>query len=95
MTKILILTCSLIAFASLANGCSSHETAPEAEFGDAVHNVMNSQIHDYEAAIHPNPNAVEGSDPYRLDAVLNAHREDVGNAEEVQQPISISVGGRQ
>ena len=53
---------------------------------------MNSQIHDYEAAIHPNPDAVEGSDPYRLETALQGHRQDVANPQAVQQPITISVG---
>ena len=92
MTKKFILTYPLIVLALLASGCNRNPTIPEAEFGEAVRNVMNSQIHDYEAAIHPNPDAVEGSDPYRLETALQGHREDVANAQEVQQPITISVG---
>ena len=92
MTKNIILTCPLLALALLASGCNRNPTIPEAEFGEAVRNVMNSQIHDYEAAIHPNPDAVEGSDPYRLETALQGHREDVANPQEVQQPITISVG---
>jgi hypothetical protein len=95
MTKKLILTYPLIVLALLASGCNRHPTIPEAEFGESVRDVMNSQIHDYEAAIHPNPDAVEGSDPYRLDAALNAHREDVASPQETQQPISISFGAQQ
>lgn len=94
MTNRIILTCPLIAVALLASGCNRQPTIPDAEFGEAVRGVMNSQIHDYEAAIHPNPDAVEGSDPYRLDAALNAHRADVANAQEVKQPVTISIGGR-
>jgi len=92
MTKKFILTYPLIVFALLASGCNRNPTIPEAEFGEAVRNVMNSQIHDYEAAIHPNPDAVEGSDPYRLETALQSHRGDVANPQEVQQPITISVG---
>ncbi len=90
MTKNIILTCSLLVAAVLASGCSRLPTIPDAEFGEAVRNVMESQIYDHEAAIHPNPNAIEGSDPDRLDAALNAYREDVTQPQEVQQPISIS-----
>jgi hypothetical protein len=53
---------------------------------------MNSQIYDFEAAIHPNPDAIEGSDPYRLDAALNVHRTDVAEPQEIQQPITINLG---
>ena len=92
MTKKFILTCPLLVIAFLATGCNRQPTIPDAEFGESVRRVMNSQIHDYEAAIHPNPDAVEGSDPYRLDAALQGHREDVANPQDVQQPITISVG---
>jgi hypothetical protein len=92
MTKNIILICPLLVVAVLASGCSRQPTIPAAEFGETVRNVMESQIHDHEAAIHPNPDAVEGGDPYRLNAVLNAHREDVANPQEVRQPITISVG---
>ncbi len=95
MTKNMILTCSLLFAAVLIGGCNRQPTIPDAEFGEAVRNVMQSQINDYEAAIHPDPNAVEGSDPYRLDAVLSAYREDVAVPAEVQQPLTISLGGTQ
>ena len=95
MNRNMILTCSLILFAVIVGGCDSQPTIPDAEFGEAVNNVMQSQINDYEAAIHPDPNAAEGSDPYRLDAALNAHRQDVSAPAEVQQPLTISLGGTQ
>lgn len=78
----------LAAFAAV--GCSDHSTVPE--FGETVRNVMESQIHDHEAAIHPKPEAVEGSDGYRLDNALEAHRNDVARPEQIQQPVTISVG---
>ena len=92
MTKILTLICPLLVVALLTSACSRNQTIPEAEFGEAVRGVMNSQIHDYDAAIHPNPDAVEGSNPYRLENALQRHREDVAIPQEVQQPITISVG---
>ena len=94
MTKNIILTYPLIVLALLATGCNRHPTIPEAEFGETVRDVLNSQIHDYEAAIHPNPDAVEGSDPYRLEAALQGHRADVSNPQEVQQPVTISLGNQ-
>jgi len=95
MNKNMILTCSLFFVAALGSGCNRQPTIPAAEFGEAVNNVMQSQINDYEAAIHPDPNATEGSDPYRLDAALNAYRQDVSAPAEVQQPLTISLGGAQ
>ena len=95
MTKNIIVISSLLFATVLSSGCSRQPTIPDAEFGEAVRNVMQSQINDYEAAIHPDPNAVEGSDLYRLDAALQAYREDVAAPAEVQQPITISLGGTQ
>ena len=51
MTKIIILTCPLLVAAVFASGCSRQPTIPVAEFGETVRNVMESQIHDHEAAI--------------------------------------------
>lgn len=89
MTKNIILGGSLLIAALLVSGCSRQPTTPAAEFGATVHAVMGSQIHDAEAAINPNLDAVKGGDPYRLDAVLDAHRADVSAPQEVQQPIVI------
>ena len=93
MTRNIILTCSIFFIAVLGSGCNRQPTIPEAEFGEVVNNVMHSQINDYEAAIHPDPDASEGSDPYRLDAALDAHRADVSAPAEVQQPLTLNVGG--
>lgn len=92
MIKNLILTCSLLIPVLLAVGCSRQPTVPEAEFGDTVRNVMDSQIHDYEAALHPPPEAVEGSDPDRLNNAVGAYRNAITEPQQVQRPINISVG---
>ena len=92
MTKNLILTSPLLIAVAIASGCGNQmTTVPEAEFGDAVRNVMEYQIYDYEAALHPTPNAIEGIDPDRINAVIDEYRGDVSDTEAVQQPISISV----
>ncbi len=83
---------TVICAVAIAAGCSRQPTVPAAEFGESVRSVMNSQIYDFEAAIHPNPDAIEGSDPDRLDAALNAHRTDVAQPQEIQQPITINLG---
>ena len=97
MTKNIILIFPLLIVAALASGCSRQPTipdAPDAAFGDAVRSVTNSQIYDFEAAIHPDPDAIEGGDPYRLDAALDAHRGDIANPQEVQRPVTISIGNQ-
>ncbi len=95
MTIKLFLTCPLLVAIAIASGCSRQPTIPAAEFGEAVRNVFEYQIHDYEAALHPLPDAVEGSDPDRLNAVLEAYRNDAASAQEAPRPpISINIGGQ-
>ncbi len=91
MTRNLILAGPLLIAIAIASGCSSQPT--DAEFGDAVRNVMDSQIHDYDAALHPPPDAIEGSDPDRLNAVIDAYRRGAGEAQEAPPPVSITIGG--
>jgi len=94
MTIRTTLICPLITAAALVCGCAQQATTLDSEFGDSVRNVMQSQVHDPEAAANPDPNAVEGADPYRLDTALGVHRGDVAQPQQVQQPISINVGSR-
>ena len=93
MTRNPILTGLLLIAIAIASGCSGQSTVPAAEFGDAVRNVMEYQIHDYEAALHPPPDAVEGSDPDRLNAVIDAHRKGAAEAQEGPPPVIINIGG--
>ncbi len=88
MTTKLILAGPLFVAIAIASGCSRQPTVPAAEFGDAVRHVMEHQIHDYEAALNPPPGAIEGSDPDRLNAVIEAYRKDAGEA------VSITLGRR-
>jgi hypothetical protein len=92
MTKTLFQICIVPVFMLLSTACSNQPIAPKVEFGDTVRSVMEKQIHDLEAAMNPNPDAIEGSDPYRMDANLEAYRNEVGQAKEVQQPITINTG---
>ena len=93
MTTNLILTGLLLIATAIASGCSGQSTVPAAEFGDAVRNVMEYQIHDYEAALHPPPDALEGSDPDRLNTVIDAHRKGAAEAQEAPPPVTIRIGG--
>ena len=92
MTNKYTLTALLLA--TFVGGCSQQPTVPPVPFGETVRSVLESQIHDHEAAIHPNPNATEGSDPDRLNAALEAYRTDVGQPQEVSQPILINTGNQ-
>ena len=90
MTRNLILASLLLIAIAIASGCSSQPT--DTEFGDSVRNVMEYQIHDYEAALHPPPDAVEGSDPDRLNTVIDTYRKGAGEAQEGPPPVNINIG---
>ncbi len=86
-----------LAVVWITAGCESLSSLtgpdePEVAFGGAVRAVMNAQIHDYDAAINPAPEAVEGSDPNRLNNVVTTYREHISKPEEVRQPLELSVG---
>ena len=70
---------------AIAGGCVGQPLV----IGETVRTVMESQIYDYEAAIHPDPNAVQGGDPYRLDAALNLYRTNVAEPQAIQVPFPI------
>ncbi len=91
ISKFILIASILIAFA-MASSCSYQGAGSHAHFGEAVRNVTAYQIHDYDAAVHPTPDAVEGADPDRLNTVLEAYRGDVADAKDVQQPINVNVG---
>ena len=92
MTNKLILIGSILIVVAMTSSCSYQQSGSSAHFGEAVRNVTSHQIHDYDAAVHPTPDAIEGADPDRLNTVLEAYRGDVADAKEVQQPIHVNVG---
>ncbi|MBU2675875.1 MAG: hypothetical protein KJP16_02250 [Gammaproteobacteria bacterium] len=52
------------------------------------------QIFDMNAASSPDPNAVLGGDPDRLNNTLDGHRKDVAQPSDVAAPITINLGGQ-
>lgn len=89
ITKIAIP--AVAALLTLIVGCASHNLTG-AEFGDAVRQVTRAQIYDTNAAANPDPEAVLGGDPERLNNTLAGHRKDVASPQGVGQPVTINVG---
>ena len=89
--KIRIIT-FLMPLAVILTACSSYSPL-ESQFGDSVRQVTSKQTNDAGAALYPASEATEGSDGYRLEKVIEAHRNDVSKPEQVNQPVSISVSG--
>lgn len=89
-SKVIAISTLAVCAAGMA-GCAG-AGGTEASFGNAVRQVMKSQIHDPEAAANPDREAVTGGDPDRLNSTLEGHRNDVGNASSVASPITVNVG---
>ncbi len=83
-----VFLCLAICVTAIASACVSEPIV----MGEAVRSVMQSQINDYETTIHPNPNAGDDGDPYRLDAALNIYRTDVAESRGAQEPLPIDFG---
>lgn len=79
----LILTCT---------GCATKDGV-EANYGNSVRQMTEQQIYDMNAAVSPDPNAVLGGDPDRLNNTLEGHRQDVAKPSSVAAPVTINLGG--
>jgi len=87
-----ILTITLAtALVLIASGCSTHSRTA-ADFGNSVRVMTEQQIYDMNAASSPDPNAVLGGDPDRLNNTLDGHRKDVARPSDVAAPITINLG---
>ena len=76
-TKTRMIT--VMAATILVAGCAS---GTEAQFGDAVRDMTEKQMHSLDAAYNPDPEAPEGGNPDRLNEVVDAHR---NNAEDMTE----------
>jgi hypothetical protein len=90
-TRKFALLAALTAFASVSAGCATSKQA-ETEFGDAVRQVNRAQVYDANAAANPDPAAVLGGDPERLNNTLDGHRKDVAAPASVENPVTINIG---
>lgn len=90
INKITVL--ALITWTATAVGCAS-STRTEIEHGNAVRQVTAAQIYDPNAAANPDPEAVLGGDPDRLNNTLDGHRKDVASPTSVGNPITVNIGG--
>lgn len=75
-------------------GCAS-QSPVAADYGNSVRQMQEQQIYDINTATSPDPNAVLGGDPDRLNNTLEGHRRDVANPSGVASPVTINVGSGQ
>lgn len=76
-----IMAVTLPALVLLLSGCA-HDSASNAQFGDAVRHMTEKQTHNLDAAYNPDPAAVTGGDPDRLNDVLDSHRNNAADPTE-------------
>ena len=89
--RILTVTAAT-ALLMTGTGCATKD-GTEADFGKSVRQMTEQQIFDMNAATSPDPNAVLGGDPDRLNNTLDGHRKDVAAPSGVAAPVTINVGG--
>jgi hypothetical protein len=87
-----ILTVTLLVGVA---ACTNSKTATEADFGNSKDSLIEAQTANATVLSNPSTEPVTGVDPDYAGNVIEAMRENVSTAEEVQQPISIRVGGNQ
>jgi type IV pilus biogenesis protein CpaD/CtpE len=75
--------------------CTNAKTATEADFGNSKASLIRAQTANPAVLTNPAADPVTGVDPDYAGNVIEAMRENVAKPEEVQQPISIRVGGQQ
>ena len=83
------ITTAIVLFVA---GCAN-QNRTAADFGNSVRQMTEQQIYDINAATFPDPNAVLGGDPDRLNKTLEGHREDVAKSGDVAAPVTINLGG--
>ncbi len=83
---------AMVAAVLLLAACAN-QSRTAADFGNSVRHMTEQQIYDMNAATSPDPNAVLGGDPDRLNNTLEGHRKDVASPADVAQPVTINVGG--
>lgn len=81
------------ALTFISSGCAN-QSRTAADFGNSVRSMVVQQIFDMNAASSPDPNAVLGGDPDRLNNTLDGHRKDVAQPSDVAAPITINLGGQ-
>jgi len=83
----------LVVLASIG-ACTNSKTATEADFGNSKASLIQAQAANPQVLAKPSTESVTGVDPDYADNVIEAMREGVSTPENVQQPISIRVGGQ-
>ena len=84
MRTLTIIFSSVAAFALMAiSGCET-TTGTERDYGNSVSLMIQSQTADPNAAMLPDPNAIDHGDGQRLNTVIEAYREPAPEATQAE-----------
>ena len=92
--RIIVLIATAAALAA-CGGSWTRPTATESDFGNSKAALIKAQTANPAAAANPSTEPVTGVDPEYAGNVIEAMREGVSKPSEVQEPISIRVGGQE
>lgn len=87
LTNILICVC-LPALVS----CAGAPTKLDTTYGNSVRSMIYNQIADPAAAANPSPEAIQGLDGEKAEAVLSEHRNNVTKPDQVSNEITLNIG---
>ncbi len=83
----------LIGTMALSTAACVGPSAVESNYGDAVRSNLEAQVYDPTTLTNPSSDLVEGTDGQRMEGVMESHRGQQGNANNVARPLVIDVGG--
>ena len=84
-----IILLLLVVFLSACN--TSDPLRVEEDFGNSVHQMVQGQIHDPNAALFPDPEPPMTLDGIQAGNTLESYRTEVGSHQEVEKPVLIDI----
>jgi hypothetical protein len=80
--------------AGLALGGCATQTPLEADYGNSVKQLQESQVADRRTLFQPSAAVVEGADPDMLNLAVQSLRAEKIDRAQVSQPMTINIGGQ-
>lgn len=82
----------LLLLVAFLVGCNTADPLRvEEDFGNSVHQMVQGQIYDPNAALFPDPEPPMTLDGIKAGNSLEAYRKEVGSPKEVEQPVLIDI----